>query len=167
MAFRVLFVCTGNICRSPLADGMLRALVSRMKCNKTIEVDSAGTDSYHIGQPPDPRSQKAARAMGYDISSLRARALQRNDFYTFNLILAMDEGHMATLQRLKPEDSPAELRLFLHYAPEYGYNVPDPYYDGPEAFDHVARMIEDGCLALAADLSQPYRKEETGNLSPL
>lgn len=143
----ILFVCTGNICRSPTADGMLRHMLQQAGITG-IAVDSAGVASAHIGEAPDPRSQKAAQTLGYDLSALRARNVVPEDFDDFDLILAMDSGHLAALQRRQHKTSNATVRLFLD-----GQDVPDPYYDGPEAFDEVARMIEAGCRELFLEIS--------------
>ena len=142
MAKRILFVCTGNICRSPTADGVLRALAAN------LTVDSAGTHAYHIGEPPDVRSQAVARARGYDLSSLRARKVTRADFTQFDLILAMDYGHYEHLLRMKPNDSTATLALFLDYAGLGTRDVPDPYYGSMREFESCLDLVEEGCKKL-------------------
>ncbi len=135
---RVLFVCLGNICRSPTAEGVLREVAAREAPQLWLEIDSAGTADYHIGSAPDPRSQTAARARGIDISGLRARQIERRDFERFDYILAMDEDNLAQLERLRPRAARAQLHLFMSYAPEIGQReVPDPYYGGPGDFDAV------------------------------
>src|SRR5450631_2121365 len=114
---RVLFVCLGNICRSPTAEGVLRQLAAQLKPSLEIEVDSAGTADYHIGDSPDPRSQRAALRRGIDISGLRARRVTRDDFTRFDFILAMDKQNLSELEAMKPQNSRAQVRLFLEYAP--------------------------------------------------
>jgi len=138
--FRVLFVCTGNICRSPTAEGVFRALVRKAGLEDRIETDSAGTHAYHVGDPPDERAVRAARRRGWDISALRARKVEAEDFETFDLILALDRGHLRLLERMRPKGSRAEVRLFL----SDGRDVPDPYYGGPADFDHALDLIEEG-----------------------
>lgn len=144
----VLFVCTGNICRSPTADGVFRKLVA--DAGLDVLVDGAGTHGYHIGDPPDPRSIKAARTRGYDLSPLRARKLVAADFTRFDLILAMDRGHLDIMRRLAPAGSTAELSLFADHAPApwTGRDVPDPYYGGADGFMEVLDMVEAGAKAL-------------------
>lgn len=118
-----------------------------------LHIDSAGTQGYHIGEAPDRRTQAIAKAYGYDLSQLRARQVSQDDFRLFDLILAMDQGHLATLERLSPEQSPtykqAQLRLFS----PTGEDVPDPYYGGPDGFESVLKMIERDCQALIAQIS--------------
>lgn len=138
----VLFVCTGNICRSPTADGVLRHLAPH------LTVDSAGTHGYHIGAPPDPRTVKAAKARGYDLTSLRARKVTAQDFRDFDLILAMDRGHYEHLELLRPKDATATLALFCEFAGLGKQCVPDPYYGGAKDFEECINLIEQGCKAL-------------------
>lgn len=147
-ATSVLFVCTGNICRSPTADGVFRHMVRAAGHAGTIQVDSAGTHDYHVGAAPDARAQAHALRRGYDLSGLRARQVTADDFYAFDLILAMDRGHLRFLRGLAPEGY-AGLRLFTAYAnhasdgetsPEA--DVPDPYYGGSDGFERVLDMIE-------------------------
>ncbi len=148
---RILFVCTGNICRSPTAHGMLLHMLHESGITDVV-VESAGTASAHIGHAPDPRTQAAAKALGYDLSSQRARNIVPEDFDRFDLILAMDESHMAVLERRKHNTSSAQLKLFLDYAPEYGREVPDPYYGEAQGFSDVAHMIEAACKNLLEEL---------------
>jgi protein-tyrosine phosphatase len=136
--FKVLFVCLGNICRSPTAEGVLRMLAAQEAPRLALEVDSAGTADYHIGAPPDPRSQRAALRRGIDISGLQARQVTAEDFARFDLILAMDRENLRELRAMRPSNSRAELKLFLEYAPEpQSRDVPDPYYRDAEAFEQV------------------------------
>ena len=161
---RLLCVCTGNICRSPTAEGVLRHKIAQRGWT-WLEVDSAGTHDYHVGEPPDPRTQRAARARGYDLKGLRARQICRDDFFRFDWILAMDRGHLAILERLCPPGAKAQLALFLarsRTAPNG--EVPDPYYGGPEGFDQVLDLIEEGAegwLAWLAEHSPYVRRVST------
>jgi len=138
---KVLFVCTGNICRSPTAEGVFRHMAEAAGIK--VVTDSAGTHGYHIGDPPDPRTVAAARARGIDLSALRARKVTRADFDDFDLILAMDRGHLAHLLAMRPKHSRAEVRLFLDYHPDAAIqDVPDPYYSDADAFTHVLDLAE-------------------------
>ena len=145
-------VCTGNICRSPTADGVLRHMLREAGLDTTVVVDSAGTHDYHIGDPPDPRSVATARSYGVDLSSLRARQVAPDDFASFDLILAMDEGHYDHLVRLCPPAYRERVKLYLDYAPEFGRIVPDPYYGGADGFELVWRMCQAVSAALLADI---------------
>ncbi len=140
---RVLFVCLGNICRSPTAEGVFRALVEREGVARCIEVDSAGTHDYHIGAPPDGRAQEAACRRGIDISDLRGRKVTAADFTRFDYVLAMDRSNHEHLRRLCPKGEERRLRLFLEFAPDLGLpDVPDPYYGGRQGFEAVLDLIE-------------------------
>jgi protein-tyrosine phosphatase len=135
---RVLFVCLGNICRSPTAEGVLRFLAARDAPLLRLEIDSAGTANYHLGAPPDLRSQRAALRRGIDISGQRARQVSDADFTRFDLILAMDRENLRELQAMKPKWSTASVQLFMDYAPDTNMaEVPDPYYGDAAAFDEV------------------------------
>jgi protein-tyrosine phosphatase len=150
---RVLFVCTGNICRSPAAEGVFRRLLDQDGLSHRVTVDSAGTGDWHLGEPPDPRAQAAARRRGIDISGMRARRLAASDFRRSDLMLAMDRGHLRALERAAPAGARAELRLFLDTAPELGRaEVPDPYYEDEPAFEAMFDLIEAGCRGLLASL---------------
>ncbi len=144
---KVLVVCTGNICRSPTAEGVLRHLAH--ESGVSLHVDSAGTHGYHVGEPPDERAQRHAARRGYDLSALRARRIERADFEAFDLILAMDRGHLRILERLCPPGHRGKLRLFLE-----DREVPDPYYEGPEGFERVLDLVESGARGLLAGLPQ-------------
>ena len=140
---RVLFVCMGNICRSPTAEGVLTRMVADRGLAHAIVADSAGTHAYHIGEPPDPRARQAASRRGVDLSPLRARQVTVEDWQHFNLILAMDRDNLRQLQRLWPQGDPTRLRLLLDFAPHLGeQDVPDPYYGGATGFERVLDMIE-------------------------
>jgi protein-tyrosine phosphatase len=142
---KLLIVCLGNICRSPTAEGVVRALAAREFPQLELEVDSAGTASYHVGEPPDRRSIAAARRHGYEISHLRARQVTRADFDEFDHVLAMDDSNLAELERLRPAGSRAEIGTFLHHAGVAGVDcVPDPYHGGVEAFERVVELSELG-----------------------
>lgn len=147
MTKRILFFCMGNICRSPTAEGVMRAKLKAAGLD--IEVDSAGTHGYHIGAPPDERSQEHALQRGYDLSSLRARKLLAQDFERFDLVLAMDDNNFAHAQRLCPPSQRHKLKLLMDYAPHAGNpHVPDPYYGGAAGFDEVLDLVETACDGL-------------------
>jgi len=147
--YAVLFCCTGNICRSPTAEGVFAKKVSDAGLGGRILVDSAGTHGYHIGEPPDPRSQSAARARGYDLSALRARRVERGDFERFDLVLAMDQDNCAFLARLCPPCNAHKLKLIMEYARGYTVReVPDPYDGGSNDFELVLELLEDATEGL-------------------
>jgi protein-tyrosine phosphatase len=151
---RILFVCTGNICRSPTAEGVFLAMVARDGFSHAIEVDSAGTHGYHVGEPPDPRSIRHAAQRGYDIARLRARKLVSADCHRFDLLIACDGGHFDFMCRMVP-GSKGRFKRLLDYAPELGVaDVPDPYYGGPDDFEHALDLIERGSAGLLAAVKQ-------------
>lgn len=153
MGASVLFVCMGNICRSPTAEGVFRALVAREAPGWPVHVDSAGTHAYHVGEPPDRRSVAAAAARGYDLSGLRARQVIREDFERFDLLLAMDGDNLARLHALAPSGLSARACLLLDYAPHQPLrHVPDPYYGGPRGFEQVLDLIEEASRGVLAAL---------------
>lgn len=155
---RVLFVCLGNICRSPTAEVVLRTVAAREAPELELEVDSAGTAAYHVGEPPDPRTREAAARRGYDLTAPRARIVEPADFERFDLILAMDREILRALRRRAPTTAHQRLRLFLEFAPEAGpEDVPDPYYGGPNGFEEVLDLVEAATRALLAHLRQPSR----------
>jgi protein-tyrosine phosphatase len=152
---RVLFVCLGNICRSPTAEGVLRHLVAQTTPQLNLEIDSAGTADYHMGAPPDLRSQRAASRRGIDISGLRARQVTQGDFAHFDFILAMDRENLRELEAMKPGNSRASLKLFLEYAPDLNLrDVPDPYYRDASAFEEVLDLTTAASRGLLASLSR-------------
>jgi protein-tyrosine phosphatase len=145
----ILFVCTGNICRSPTAEGVFRRHVANAGLAKRIAADSAGTHGYHVGEPPDVRSQAAARRRGYDLSGLRARRLSPEDFTRFDLLLAMDRDHHEILVRLAPLSAGHKVRMMMSYARRSTHKeVPDPYYGGPGGFELVLDLLEDASEGL-------------------
>ena len=152
---RVLMVCLGNICRSPTAEGVLRHLAAKEAPRLALEVDSAGTADYHIGAPPDPRSQRAALRRGIDISALKARQVAVDDFARFDLILAMDAENLRELQAMRPRNSHASVKLFLEYAPDSPMrDVPDPYYRDAAAFEEVLDLTTAASRGLLAALQE-------------
>ena len=155
---KVLFVCLGNICRSPTAEVVFRAIAAREAGEFEVDIDSAGTAGYHIGAPPDARSQQAARRRGYEMSALRARMVAPEDFERFDLILAMDRENLAVLRRRAPRESHNRIRLFLEFAPDLGTSeVPDPYYGGPNGFEEVLDLVEGAARALLTHLRRAPR----------
>jgi protein-tyrosine phosphatase len=146
---RILFVCLGNICRSPTVEGVARHLAAREAPHLGLEFDSAGTAGYHIGDPPDPRSQRAALARGYDITGLRARQAAVEDFHRFDLLLAMDEDNLRDLKAIAPRGAAQRAQLFLEGCSEAGcIAVPDPYYGDGKGFERVLDLAEMGVRAL-------------------
>jgi protein-tyrosine phosphatase len=146
---RVLFVCMGNICRSPTAEGVFRGIVDRAGLADRFDIDSAGTHDYHIGDAPDARAQAAALRRGYDLSPLRARQVDSGDFSTFDFVLAMDRNNLALLQQRCPAEHRRKVRMLLDFA-ESGLppEVPDPYYGSAQGFEQVLDLIEAGARGL-------------------
>ena len=150
---KILFVCLGNICRSPSAEAVLRTIAAREAPELNLEIDSAGTAGYHIGDAPDSRSQAAAHRRGYDMSPLRARIVEAADFERFDLILAMDTNNLEVLRRRAPALQRDRVRLFLEFAPDCGLDeVPDPYYGGPAGFEQVLDLVEEASRGLLSHL---------------
>lgn len=155
---RVLFVCLGNICRSPTAEAVLRAIAAREAPDLRIHIDSAGTGDYHIGEPPDSRAQAAARRRGYEMAQLRARQVHVSDFERFDLILAMDRSNLASLRQMAPPAHRERVRLFMEFAPEADTpEVPDPYYGGPNGFEEVLDLVEEAARGLLRHLRERLR----------
>lgn len=139
----VLFVCLGNICRSPTAEAVFRSLVNQEGLSDQVHVDSAGTSSWHIGGAPDRRSTAAARKRGIDLSLQKARQIKMTDFDVFDLILAMDQDNFNTISNLAPAQNKEKLKLLLDFSPKLGRkNIPDPYYGGENGFDLVLDLVE-------------------------
>lgn len=153
MAVRVLFVCMGNICRSPMAEGMFRKAVREAGLESHVEVDSAGTHAYHVGSPPDPRAQQAIRQRGADISGLRGRKVDDADFERFDYILAMDGDNIDRLKQRAPARHHDKIRRLLSFSRKYpNLDVVDPYYGGPQGFEENLDMIEDAVQGLIRDI---------------
>jgi protein-tyrosine phosphatase len=161
--YRVLFVCLGNICRSPMAEGVFRRVAEEEGVLDRFEIDSAGIGDWHVGQAPDSRAQEAARNRGIDISEQSARQVTHADFERFDLLLAMDGSNYNELIQLAPKSTRHKIRRFLDYAPHVGAkDVPDPFYGGREGFDHALDLIEQAARGLVADLrgdeAKPIKK---------
>ena len=153
MTRRVLFVCLGNICRSPTAEAVFRELLRREAPGLAVEVDSAGTHAYHAGSAPDERAIAAAARRGFDLTPLRARVVTIADFERFDLVLAMDEQNYGRLRRMAPEPHRDRVRLFLDFAPQLQRrDVPDPYYGGATGFEEVLDLVEEAARGLLAAL---------------
>lgn len=158
---RVLMVCLGNICRSPTAHGVLEKLIENKSLSRSIEVDSAGTSTYHLGDHPDPRSIAAARRRGYRLEEQLARQVSSNDFYDFDYVLAMDADNLQHLKSIAPKDGTATVQLLLDYSESPTKSVPDPYLDGrPEGFEQVLDIIEAACHRLLEQLEQELARDE-------
>lgn len=154
---RVLFVCMGNICRSPTAQGVFTKLVMDEGLSHLIEIDSAGTHAYHIGEPPDPRARQTAQRRGIDLSRQRARRAIAEDFEAFDYVLAMDEANHRALSELCPPGFETRLSLFMDYAPHREQReVPDPYYGGTNGFERVFDMVEEAARGLLAAIREKH-----------
>jgi protein-tyrosine phosphatase len=153
----VLFVCMGNICRSPAAEGVFTRLVNEANLADKIGIDSAGTHAYHTGEPPDPRAQKSALSRGIEISHLRARRASAEDFERYDYVLAMDYNNLEILEDLCAEEHRDKLKLFLEYARHSDVKeVPDPYYGGPLGFERVLDLIEDAAEGLLHSIIESH-----------
>jgi protein-tyrosine phosphatase len=149
----VLFVCMGNICRSPTAEAVFRKLAAEAGLDGRIHADSAGTHGYHEGAAPDPRATAAARQRGFELAAIRARRVSAEDFERFDLILAMDEDNLDDLRRVAPAGARAELRLLLEFARGRRERaVPDPYYGGRTGFERVLDLVTEACAGLLEEL---------------
>lgn len=154
---RILFVCTGNICRSPTAQGVFRHLAAEAGHDGLIETDSVGLTGWHVGDPPDRRAVEAAARRGIDISDLRARQLIQADFADFDLLLAMDHGHLRELARRAPQEHAGKVRMYMEAASgALAQDVPDPYYGRAEGFERVLDMIEEGARAWLRELESRW-----------
>jgi protein-tyrosine phosphatase len=154
---KVLMVCMGNICRSPLAHGLFEDLVESEGLSERVVVDSAGTHAYHVGESPDPRSQQTASRNGIDIGKQRARRVEHPDFEEFDYILAMDRDNFSNLVSHAPEAQRHKIRLFLEFAPDRDEEeVPDPYYGGPDGFDRVYDMVKAASIGLLEDIRKQH-----------
>ncbi|MGQ7958803.1 low molecular weight protein-tyrosine-phosphatase [Pseudomonas sp. SP16.1] len=149
---RVLFVCLGNICRSPTAEGVFRHKLRAAGLEDRVLVDSAGTGDWHVGKAPDSRTRQAAQRRGYDLSALRARQVEVADFQRFDLILAMDQSNLRNLEALRPAGAQADLDLYLRRYELALDEVPDPYYGGDDGFEQVLDLIEQASDALLAEI---------------
>lgn len=153
----VLFVCLGNICRSPTAHGVFEALVQREKLQDRIRVDSCGTGSFHIGEKPDPRAIKAAARRDYDLSVQRARQLKPEDFSTFHYVLAMDRMNLGNVKAVAPKHYSGHLGLFLDFSQQRTYTqVPDPYYESDDGFELVLDLVEDASQGLLEAIKKTW-----------
>lgn len=153
----VLFVCLGNICRSPTAEGVFRHIVESENLSNWISTDSAGTHAYHIGKQPDHRSQLTARSRGIDLSDLRGRKAVKEDFERFDYIIAMDNDNYYNLQQLSNSTKSDHLKLFLEFTDKYKETeVPDPYYGGDQGFEHVFDLVESASYGLLEDIKQRF-----------
>jgi len=145
----ILFVCMGNICRSPTAEGIFRHIVEQQGLSDSFTLDSAGTHAYHVGAPPDHRAQETAESRGIDLSDLRGRKVTVNDFETFDYVLAMDKDNLNSLKDLYPSAKDSQLKLFLDFASDLNFDeVPDPYYGGTKGFEKVFDMLENASKGL-------------------
>lgn len=149
---RILFVCLGNICRSPTAEAVFRHQLQQQRLDHLIECDSAGTADYHIGKSPDHRTVQLAHQHGYDMSPLRARQVQDEDFEQFDLVLAMDHSNLAELRRRAGQSFEHKLKRFLEFSACEEQEVPDPYYGGSEGFVHVLQLVEEASAGLIQHL---------------
>jgi protein-tyrosine phosphatase len=152
---KVIFVCMGNICRSPTAQGVFERLVEQAGLTGRIHIDSAGTHAYHVGEKPDKRATQAAAGRGIDLTGQRARRFEAADFERFDYVLAMDSSNVDDLMVVCPEHHQDKVRLFLDFAAELSQSeVPDPYYGGPQGFERVLDLVEEGARALLVDIQR-------------
>lgn len=153
---KVLFVCMGNICRSPTAEGVFRHVVRQAGLADKIDTDSAGTHAYHIGEPPDSRAQQTARSRGIELSDLRGRKVDGNDFSRFDYVLAMDHNNHTDLRQVAGGNAD-NLHMFLQFAENFDeQEVPDPYYGGEQGFEHVFDLVEDASAGLLAHIRKQH-----------
>lgn len=152
----VLFVCMGNICRSPTAEGVFRHVVAEAGLGERILVDSAGTHAYHVGEPPDRRSQAAAERRGFSLADIRARKVQAADLDRFHHVIAMDRLNLYMLEEMRQDEHLAELALFLEFAGGRDEEVPDPYYGGAAGFERVLDLVEEASRGLLDTLRERH-----------
>jgi len=153
----VLFVCMGNICRSPTAEAVFRHFVENAGMSEHILIDSAGTHDYHVGDSPDSRAQRSAQQRGYDMSGLRGRQVGEGDFNRFDYVLAMDMANLQILRSIAPPGADKKTRVFLEYARHHGEReVPDPYYGGSDGFERVLDMVEDAAQGLLEEIRRRH-----------
>ena len=156
----ILFVCTGNICRSPTAEGVMRKKIQERGWSGWLSVDSAGTHAYHVGEPPDTRSQAHAAQRGYDLADLRARRVDNSDFDRFDYIVAMDDEHFDILRAKCPPHHASKLAMMMHHARRHHSEiVPDPYYGGPAGFEEVLDYLEDACDGMFDAIAETLPKQ--------
>ena len=161
---KVLFVCMGNICRSPTAEGVFTHLVERQNLTHLIAIDSAGTHAYHVGEPPDKRAQQAALRRGVSMSELSARRVYDDDFERFDYIVAMDNDNKRNLLARCPAEHQHKVQLLLDYAPSCDEDeVPDPYYGNKSGFDRVLDLVDQGTKALLLDILDTHLKPDPGH----
>ena len=167
-AQRILMVCTGNICRSPTAEGVLRVKLQRAGLHSQALVDSAGTHGYHTAEAPDARAVRAAAQRGYDISGCRARPLKPEDFAHYHWLLAMDQANLEWMLKRAPQGSAGRISLLMPFARRHvgTPEVPDPYYSGPAGFEHVLDLLEDACDGLIAQLFSATLREPVFEPAP-
>jgi protein-tyrosine phosphatase len=157
--FSVLFVCMGNICRSPTVEGVFRRAVENELAEFAIDIDSAGTHAYHVGEAPDPRARRAAERRGIDLSTLRARRIAADDFTRFDLVLGMDPLNVVVMEEVCPPEFRDRIRLLLEFAPETGReDVPDPYYGGSNGFEYVLDLAESASAGLLTHIRHSLRQ---------
>jgi protein-tyrosine phosphatase len=160
---RILFVCMGNICRSPSAEGVFRSFIAARAPQLSIELDSAGTHDYHVGEPPDERAIAAARRRGIDLTALRARTVRASDFDEYDLILAMDEQNLRELRRRAPASRHDRIHLLMEFVPQASMRaVPDPYYGGPQGFEQVLDLLEEAAEGLLQEMLSRAKARPTG-----
>ncbi len=156
---KVLFVCLGNICRSPMAEGTFRNAVEKAGLSDQFEIDSAGTSGWHIGEPPDGRTTQTAITRGIDLSAQRSRKVRQSDFEDYDYIIAMDRDNFGSLMGTSSKGSQDRIRMFLEFAPKLSETeVPDPYFGGQHGFDHVLDLVEEASDGLLAHIMQDRNK---------
>ena len=151
----ILFICMGNICRSPSAEGFFTRALEQSRYKNRVSIDSAGTHSYHLGHAPDPRAIETASGFGVDIGHLRARKVTVSDFHDYDLIIAMDHSNLADLQDIQPAGSIADLNMMMKYHPQgHPKDVPDPYYGGTDGFTYMCELLDSATAGLLKELEE-------------